>query len=642
MPEMVPDRLPPNASRGEKEVFAILQNLPDDYIVYYEPVISQRYPDFIVIGPKLGVLIIEVKGWRQNHLQSVNNNEVMILENGVLAPHQHPLRQARGYMCGLMDYCRKHQAFKALVHPEGDYQNRFTFPFGFMAVLSNITHEQLKNHASGDLTTVFSTPKVIPRDILLEQWRQLRADVLEQALRQAFDPWWTFPPLDETQINALRAIIHPEIQLNLFSRPTSGSTTPTTNAPITTDSIKVLDLRQERNARAMGEGHRIVYGVAGSGKTVLLIARARLLAAQCPQQRVLVLCFNVSLATYLKQSLSDCRNATVCHFDGWVKLNGLVRQMKEDNDPLGERLLAHLGAGHGETESYHAVLIDEAQDFAPSWFQCACAALKDPDDGDLIIVGDGSQGLYRGQRDISWKKLGIKAVGRTIHKKLDLDKNYRNSREILELAAVFATTSDSMVVEAEADHVLAIAVDPSKAMRMTGQRPVLICARDRREEAQVIVRIVAQLLKGTSGFKGFDQPIKPEEIGLLYARKDPDTVIPELKQQLERHAPVVWISDKSDRSARYRVNEPGLKLQTIHSAKGLQYRVVILLWAEQLPSTFDDSDEVADRCLMYVALTRPEDLLVMTTSKPSSFMQRIQSSGKVEIARTAKSPPTVG
>lgn len=59
------------------------------------------------------------------------------------------------------------------------------------------------------------------------------------------------------------------------------------------------------------------------------------------------------------------------------------------------------GTGRGEAESYHAVLIDEAQDFAPSWFQCACAALKDPDDGDLIIVGDGSQGLYRGQRDIS-------------------------------------------------------------------------------------------------------------------------------------------------------------------------------------------------------------------------------------------------
>lgn len=629
MAEMVPDRLPPNASQGEKEVFAILQNLPDDYIVYYEPVISQRYPDFIVISPTLGVLIIEVKGWRQNHLKSVNTQEVMILENGVLVPQQHPLRQARAYMYSLMDYCRKHQAFKALVNPEGHYQNRFKFPFGFMAILSNITHEQIKNHASGDLTTFFSPPKVIPRDILLEQWRQLRADVLEQALRKAFDPWWTFPPLEETQINALRAMIHPEIQLNLFSRPPHKPAIPTTTTSVTNESLKVLDIRQERNARAMGEGHRIVYGVAGSGKTVLLIARARLLAAQCPQQRVLVLCFNVSLATYLQQSLTDCHNATVCHFDGWVKRNGLVRQSKEENDTLGERLLAHLEAGYGEAGFYDAILIDEAQDFAPLWFQCARVAMKEPDDGDLIIVGDGSQGLYRGQRDISWKKLGIKATGRTIHKKFDLDKNYRNVREILELAAAFATTTDSMVASAEVDHILAISVDPTKSMRTTGQRPILIRVRDRREEVQVIVRTVAQLLKGTSGFKGFDQPVKPEEIGLLYARKD--SVILELKQQLERYTPVVWISDSNDRAARYRVNEPGLKLQTIHSAKGLQYRAVILLWADQLPSQFDDSDEVADRCLMYVALTRPEDLLVITASKPSSFVQRIEESGKVDV-----------
>ena len=104
----------------------------------------------------------------------------------------------------------------------------------------------------------------------------------------------------------------------------------------------MLDLRQERHARALGDGHRIVYGVAGSGKTVLLIARARLLAAQGADLRVLLLCFNVSLAAYLRGCLADCHNATVCHFDGWSKRNGITRHMDEDNDRLGERLLAHL------------------------------------------------------------------------------------------------------------------------------------------------------------------------------------------------------------------------------------------------------------------------------------------------------------
>lgn len=58
--------------------------------------------------------------------------------------------------------------------------------------------------------------------------------------------------------------------------------------------LKVLDLRQENNARKIGEGHRIVYGVAGSGKTVLLIAKARLLSAQNPMVIGLVNQLNLS------------------------------------------------------------------------------------------------------------------------------------------------------------------------------------------------------------------------------------------------------------------------------------------------------------------------------------------------------------
>jgi hypothetical protein len=57
MAEMIPDRLPSGASAGEKKMFALLQQLPDDAIVYYEPVVAYRYPDFIVIIPSVGLLV---------------------------------------------------------------------------------------------------------------------------------------------------------------------------------------------------------------------------------------------------------------------------------------------------------------------------------------------------------------------------------------------------------------------------------------------------------------------------------------------------------------------------------------------------------------------------------------------------------
>ncbi len=82
MAEMIPDRLPSGASAGEKRVFDVLQRLPDNCIVYYEPVVSNRYPDFVVIIPEVGLLIIEVKGWYPAHIESGDLNQVRIASRG--------------------------------------------------------------------------------------------------------------------------------------------------------------------------------------------------------------------------------------------------------------------------------------------------------------------------------------------------------------------------------------------------------------------------------------------------------------------------------------------------------------------------------------------------------------------------------
>ena len=66
--------------------------------------------------------------------------------------------------------------------------------------------------------------------------------------------------------------------------------------------------------------------------------------------------------------------------------------------------------------------------------------LKEPDDGDLLIVGDGSQSVYR-RRTFTWREAGVNAQGRTINTRFDLDKNYRNNREIMKVAAEFVSTN---------------------------------------------------------------------------------------------------------------------------------------------------------------------------------------------------------
>src|SRR5262249_47999219 len=144
-------------------------------------------------------------------------------------------------------------------------------------------------------------------------------------------------------------------------------------------SLRVMDLRQERSAHSLGEGHRIVYGVAGSGKTVILVARARLLAED-PAKRVLILCYNRALAGYFHGLFAHAPNVTCLNFHQWgVQRNGIAFDRNEDEETFGARLLERLENGAGDAQRYDAVFIDEAQDFSRSWFQCARLALKEAD-----------------------------------------------------------------------------------------------------------------------------------------------------------------------------------------------------------------------------------------------------------------------
>ena len=61
----------------------------------------------------------------------------------------------------------------------------------------------------------------------------------------------------------------------------------------------MMDREQERVAEHLGAGYRVLRGVAGSGKTLMLAHRARYLHKHWPNWRILVLCFNRVLANAL-------------------------------------------------------------------------------------------------------------------------------------------------------------------------------------------------------------------------------------------------------------------------------------------------------------------------------------------------------
>jgi hypothetical protein len=625
MAEFIPDRLPSKASRGEERTFAILKKLPDDYLVYYEPNIDNRHPDFIVIAPDLGVIIIEVKGWYLDDIVQGDHKLVTINYDNRERQEIHPLEQARNYMWRLAAACEKSPMRAQLFQKEGRHKNKFFFPFCHFVVLSNISRDNILRRKDQDISQIFKMDNTLFRDELIALENASAGDI-RNTLMRFFDPYWEITPFTLQQVDVLRSIIHPEIILSYVP-----SKTLTEKEAEKCFDLMVLDRRQENNARRIGEGHRIIYGVAGSGKTVLLIARAKWLTEHDPHSRILLLCYNVVLSVYLKHVLKDHPRINVFHFDGWAKHNGISPRSKdpktgkmEDDFILGNRLLEHLRNRAGDSRKYDAILVDEAQDFPPVWFSCLLEALKDPLDGDLLIVCDGNQGI-RLIDSVSWKSLGIKAQGRTIHQAFDLDRNYRNTREILQLAAHF-TIKDAKNDE---DSISIVPVDPSQAQRR-GPKPGLYNCKDRAEECQKIISIIKQFLEGSVSYNNSPISVHPQEIGILYSKKlfKDEGIFKDFLKELATLAPVTWLSEGY--YSRMKLFEPSIKVQTVDSAKGLQYKIVFVMWADLFePQT--RADQETQQRKLYVAMTRASDVLILTYSKDNEFIQRMVASGDAVV-----------
>lgn len=604
MAEMIPETLPSTSTAGEKRVFAALEKLPQDCLVYYEPLVHRRCPDLIVILPAVGVLIIEVKDWRLAELTKATPDRITISRRGVETVALHPRKQARDYMHRLMDECRRHPQCGVLMRKDGQYANRYAFPFAHIAVLSNINRSQIQREAP-EMSRIFPPETTVARDELAE-WEALEGEALAAKLKSCFDPWWSFPKMTQRQVDVCRSVIHPEIVIRANE----------------TD-LAVLDLRQERNARALGDGHRIVYGVAGSGKTVLLIARAKLLAEES-SKRILLLCYNKLLATYLAAATARLNNIKVMTFHGWGVRNGAAFREEEDEGDFGERLLSVLQNGARDRGRFDAVLIDEAQDWPRSWFQCAKLALREPDTGDLLIVGDGSQSLYR-KRPFTWSEAGIHAAGRVINKRFDLDCNYRNTAEILRAARPFSARRNGR--SAASAGRIALPVDPGCAIR-NGPEPLIVRLDDASSECHYAATLIEGWLRAGIQLHGRRQRVAPRDIAVLYPRKRPDATIQTLHDRLNGFTRAVLPAGAQPLGG---LNDEAVRILPMHSSRGLQFRIVMLLWTDLLPSRFKNSDEGRDRGLLYVAMTRAEDMLVVLHSGRSAYID--------ELYRTMGEPP---
>lgn len=599
---------------GERAVLHQLKRLSDDYIVWHDIPVGplQRQPDFVVFNPRRGVLVLEVKHWRLSGIQKANRTRVTLALPGGPASCQHPLEQARECALQINNVLERDPHLK---QPAGRYVGKCAVPYGWGAVMSNVRRKEI---AGSDFADIFPPERTLLRDDLADD---VPIDAFEERLWSLFTAF--FPAaLTLPQQDRVRWHLFPEVRVNNLSAAQKAAAAQAGKFAIP-DLVQVMDMNQEQAARSLGEGHRVIHGAAGTGKTMILVFRAqhlaRLAAPGAPP--VLALCYNRPLADRIARMLIERdvtpEQVTVRTFHQWC--NDMVRSYQLEVPPGltgNTRYEALVGAvdralqsGQVPQGQYTALLIDEAHDFEAAWLRMA-ARLVDPATRSLLVLYDDAQSIYRpGRKNFSFASVGIEAKGRTSVLRL----NYRNTVEILHLAMLCAR---QLLDETEETDTQMQRVHPASAGRR-GPLPVLLRFASVQAEAQALAERIAALIESGT---------PPDDIAVLCAHNDRWGL---LEKALARRGVATQRRHDHHGAGPRNIDwsRPSVKLLTMFVAKGLDFPHVFLMRLECMPTRLAANLDEQLR-LLYVAMTRAMHTLTLSCvgaqADDPPLVQRVQ------------------
>ena len=554
------------------------QKLDADYLLWYDVAVGPRHqhPDFVVMHPRRGILILEVKDFRLSTLIQANKQTWDI--HGELGPKTipNPLEQARQYAHQVVNALERDPQ---LVQPEGRHQGKLAFPWSYGVVLPNITRAQFDK---AELAHAIEPHRVICQD---EMGEQVEPEALQSRLWDMF-PFMMGGVMSLPQMDRVRWIMFPEVRVQVTSELFDGADQNFDEGAELPSIMRVMDLQQEQLARSLGDGHRVIHGVAGSGKTMLLGYRAEHLAkAQTATSKpILILCYNEPLARQIarvKTAKGIADRVHAVHFHKWCRqqLVAYGQDLPPKNlswdaffEDMVQRVITGVDRRQIPSGQYQAVLIDEGHDFAPEWLRLV-VQMVDPATNSLLVLYDDAQSIYdrtQKSKNFSFKSVGIQAQGRTTVLKI----NYRNSRQVLHTAHMVAA---DLLTAQDCDDDGVPLLQPLSCGR-DGPQPVVIRLPLLRDEAQKIADWLSAAHQQGHGWG---------EMAILcrhYAEMERCAAV--LRQRRLPH-------ELRKGAAGFDPRRDCFKLLTMHASKGLEFAVVALCGVGQMPGSDQDASDEA-------------------------------------------------
>lgn len=340
--------------------------------------------------------------------------------------------------------------------------------------------------------------------------------------------------------------------------------------------------------------HRVLSGGPGSGKTLVLLHRARALADALfvPEERFLVLVYTNALAAFLRPALADLGIAetAVRTFDDWCaeRWERFVSRRRPqrgggapDFEAIREGVRREALSSPGRPPALDFVLVDEGQDLPASAFETLAAV-----SAHVTVALDPRQKIYDdGAREAEiLDALGIPS------RSVALLESYRCSPLVSALASRFLRAGDER----------GAFLRQARAAGGEREAPLLYLARDSGDELRRLAEVArARLLRGERV-----AVLLPNRrlVARFAAGLDEEGIPVEVpRRHGEDDGPFPALDFASDL----------VKVMPFHSAKGLTFDAVLL--PRLSAADFVPRSEASLRRLLFVGVTRATSWVYLGT-----------------------------
>lgn len=354
----------PNASAAERKMLSLFAELPDPWRVLHS--VSWQAPrdgrqgdgeaDFVLVHPRHGLLVVEVKG---GAVDVIDGQWQSVDRHGTAHPIKNPYEQAVASKHALVRFLRQ------------------SMPDLHVPIQHAVALPDIEAHGLGPIASPAIT------------WDVRSTKDIASAVDATVAHWSMDSEIRRDRLDAICALLLPTTTLRPLLRD-EIATADVGLELLTDEQLGTLEgLRRNRRA--------VIYGGAGTGKTVLAVHRATRLAEQ--GFSVLLTCFNAPLAAHLTAELADGPSIRVSTFHQLCteasRKSGLPTRGSGPEwwDDILPRQLETSAEQAGL--QFDAVVVDEGQDFASDWWVTLQLLLADPDESPFYVFADTQQAIYR-------------------------------------------------------------------------------------------------------------------------------------------------------------------------------------------------------------------------------------------------------